>query len=252
MATWYQDDLAYIHDVGFRDYALQAMPGIVEILKQWDITAGLVVDLGCGSGLSAQLLHQLNYQVLGIDISEAMIAIAKPRVPAATFRVESVFTAEIPPCAAVISIGECLSYLFDTKAPQSLNPLFQRIFHALHPGSPLIFDVVIPGQAPPNQSVKSFTEGEDWIVLVEKKEDRQGTRLTRRIISLRQVGHLYRRAEEIHHQRLFDVTTLGEELSQIGFQVEVMDRYGAFKLPPARVAFIARKPISASGHNPYP
>ncbi|MBD2001838.1 MULTISPECIES: hypothetical protein [Cyanophyceae] len=34
MNEWYRKDLVYIHDVGFRSYVLQAMPGILAILKQ--------------------------------------------------------------------------------------------------------------------------------------------------------------------------------------------------------------------------
>ncbi|EDX73602.1 MAG: hypothetical protein RIG63_12295 [Coleofasciculus chthonoplastes F3-SA18-01] len=51
METWYKEDLPYIHDVGFRDYALKSAPGILAILAQHQIREGLVVDLGCGSGL---------------------------------------------------------------------------------------------------------------------------------------------------------------------------------------------------------
>ena len=95
MTDWYTPDLAYIHDVGFRDYALKSAPGILAILKHHHLFTGLIVDLGCGSGLSAQVLHQAGYQVLGIDISEAMIAIAKTRAPMVEFRIESFFTADI-------------------------------------------------------------------------------------------------------------------------------------------------------------
>ena len=242
MTDWYNEDLAYIHDVGYRDYALKSMPGILEILQHNQIATGLIVDLGCGSGLSAEVLDRTGYQVLGIDISTAMIAIAKTRVPNAEFWVESLFTAEIPSCAAVISIGECLNYLFDTNSDAILDSLFRRIYHALLPGGVFIFDVVVPGQVPPEEIVKSFTEGEDWIVLVEKQEDLGQQILTRRIITLRQVSELYRRTDEVHRQRLFNATALAEELSQIGFQVEMCDRYGQFSLPPARVAFVARKP----------
>lgn len=241
MTDFYKQDLAYIHDVGFRDYALKSMPGILEILQHNHIFTGLIVDLGCGSGLSAQVLHQASYQVLGIDISEAMIEIAKTKVPTAEFRVTSLFTTEIPPCAAVISIGECLNYLFDANSDQILNSLFRRIYNALSSGGMFIFDVVIPGQVPPGEILKSFTEGQDWIVLVEKQEDRIQQILTRRIITLRQVGELYRRTEEVHHQRLFDSKTLAEKLISIGFQVEIMERYGQFNLPPARVSFIGLK-----------
>jgi hypothetical protein len=141
----------------------------------------------------------------------------------------------------VISIGECLSYLFDAHSDQTLDSLFRRIYQSLSPGGVFIFDVIVPGQVPPGEIVKSFTEGQDWIVLVEKQEDPTKQLLTRRIITLRQVGDLYQRSEEVHHQRLFHATTLAEALSQIGFQVEIRDSYGQFSLPPARVALIAHK-----------
>jgi SAM-dependent methyltransferase len=241
-ADGYNEDLAYIHDLGFRDYALKSMPGILAILQQLQISTGLVVELGCGSGLSAQVLHQSGYQVLGIDRSAAMIAIAKKRVPTAEFRVASLFAVDIPNCAAVISIGECFNYLFDPDADQRLEPLFERIYQALAPGGGLIFDVVLPGQVPPDQVIQSFREGEDWVVLVEKQEDLVEQILRRRIITLRQVGDLYRRTEEVHLQRLFDPVTVSEALRQVGFQVDSLDRYGEFILPPARMAFLARKP----------
>ncbi len=241
MTQWYSEDLTYIHDEGFRDYALKSAPGIIAILKSCQITTGLIVELGCGSGLLAQALHQIGYQILGIDISEAMIAIAKTRIPTAQFRVESLFCTEIPPCRAVISLGECLNYLFDKEADIALNSLFERVYNALLPGGVFIFDVVIPGQIPPNEARKSFSEGQDWLVLVEKYEDIEQEILTRRIITLRQTGELYRRTEEVHRQRLFNAANLSETLTQIGFQVEAMNHYGNFSLPPARVAFVARK-----------
>ncbi|HEY9652469.1 MAG TPA: class I SAM-dependent methyltransferase, partial [Coleofasciculaceae cyanobacterium] len=61
-----------IHDVGFADYALKSAPGLLEILAHNNIHEGLVVDLGCGSGLWARELTKGNYQVLGIDISESL------------------------------------------------------------------------------------------------------------------------------------------------------------------------------------
>jgi SAM-dependent methyltransferase len=243
MTTWYNEDLAYIHDVGFRDYALKAMPGILELLRDRQLQAGVVVELGCGSGLSAEVLYQAGYQVLGIDISGAMISIAQTRVPSVEFRVASLFTAEISACNAVISIGECLNYTFDPNSDAALESLFQRIYQALSPGGVFLFDAVVPGQVAPGEVVRSFTEAHDWIVLVEKQEDLVQQLLTRRIITLRQIEGLYRRTDEVHHQRLFSVEGLSTGLKKIGFQVEIRPEYGQFKLPPARVVFIADKPM---------
>ena len=53
----YRENLRYIHDVGFGDYALQSAPAILEILdRNVQVREGLVVDLGCGSRLWTQEL----------------------------------------------------------------------------------------------------------------------------------------------------------------------------------------------------
>jgi SAM-dependent methyltransferase len=242
MTIYYDDDLAYIHDVGFNDYALKSAPEILLRLKSHQILTGLIVDLGCGSGITAEVLHRAGYGVLGIDISAAMIAIAKARVPTAEFRVDSFFTAPIPACAAVISIGECLNYRFDENSDERLDALFQQIYQALRPGGVFIFDVATLGQVPSGEIIKTFTEGQDWLVLVEKSEDLTAQTLTRRIITLRQVGGLYQRTDEVHRLRLFEVEHLTQALQQVGFQVEVMENYGLFQLPPAHTVFIANSP----------
>jgi SAM-dependent methyltransferase len=94
MGEWYKEDLAFIHDVGHGDFALGSAPGILEILKRSKIREGLVVDLGCGSGLWAGELTKAGYRVFGIDISESMLDIARGRVPDAEFRVASLFEKE--------------------------------------------------------------------------------------------------------------------------------------------------------------
>jgi SAM-dependent methyltransferase len=245
MNEWYKQDLAFIHDEGFRDFALKSAPGILEILAQNEIQSGLVIDLGCGSGLWANELVKANYQVLGVDISAAMIAIAKQRVPQAEFRVDSLFTTAIPPCQAVTSIGECFSYLFDPNNDrQTLIHLFHRIYQALTPGGVLVFDIAAAGQVTPENTTKKFTEGKDWLVLVEKQIKRSPAILTRRIITFRKQGELYRRDDEIHHQRLYRATQIATDLRHLGFKVQTTRSYGSFHLPKGNVAFIARKPAS--------
>ena len=253
MKDWYKEDLAFIHDVGFSDYALKSAPGILEILARNQIREGLVVDLGCGSGLWAQELAKAHYHVLGVDISESMIEIARARVPNAEFRVESLFKVDIPPCNAVTSIGECLNYLFDPDSDcprgsakgdrKTLLQLFHRIHSALTPGGVFIFDIAEPTQVVQGTPTRGFTQGEDWVVLVEKEEDREHRTLTRRIITFRKVGEHYRRDDEVHRLRLYEATDIAEELRQVGFQVEIMWSYGEYELPPAHAAIVARKPV---------
>lgn len=242
MNKWYTPDLAYVHDVGFGDHAANSAPGILGILARARINGGLVVDLGCGSGLLAEQLARAKYQVLGIDISRPMIDIARKRVPAAEFRVGSLFSARIPPCKAVMSIGECLNYMFDSAAgPNDLRRVFSRVHDSLSLGGVFIFDIAEPGQVGPGKTVKSFTEGKDWVVLVEKKEDAERSILTRKIITFRKAGQHYRRVDEIHRQRLYKAGDIASALRLEGFRVRTIRKYGNYLLPRRHAAFIARK-----------
>ncbi len=133
-----------------------------------------------------------------------------------------------------------MNYLFDKDNTDSLlTQFFDRIYKASIPGEIFIFDVAEPEQVTLGTTIQGFKEGMDWIVLVEKEEDQQLI-LTRRIITFRKVGEQYRRDDELHRQRLYKVAEIAEQLRQAGFQIEVMQSYGNYKLPKAHTAFIAR------------
>jgi SAM-dependent methyltransferase len=238
----YGQDLAYIHDVGFGSFAERSTPGLLEILDQSVKPGGLVVDLGCGSGILAAGLCRGGYDVLGIDISPAMIALARRRAPEASFRRGSFLRIGLPRCAAVVSIGECLGYLFDPdNGRRALAGLFRRIYGALEPGGVLIFDVVEPGYVPRGRIQQRHWQGKDWAVLVEVEEDRERGELLRWHTSFRKVGRHYRRDEEVHRLGLFDRGRVLRRLRGIGFRVRLLRGYGQLRFRPSHVGFLARK-----------
>jgi SAM-dependent methyltransferase len=240
---WYGEDLAYIHDVGHSEFALGAAPGILEILDRNGIHDGLIVDLGCGSGLWARELVDAGYRVLGIDISEAMIELSRKRVPEAGFRVGSLFEVEILPCKAVTAVSEVLNYLFDAENEErGLGLLFRRVHDALVPGGVFVFDVLSPGQVTSGTRARGFRVGEDWAVLFEREEDVEEGTMERRILSFRKVGDCYRRDDEVHRVRLYDPAELSSELERAGFRVRKLRSYGDFPLSEGHVAFVADKP----------
>jgi SAM-dependent methyltransferase len=241
--TAYGDDLAYIHDVGHGDFARNAAPGLLQSLHNRGITAGLVIDLGCGTGIWAKELVRAGYAVLGIDISHSMIALARKRVPAAEFRTESLLKAALPECVAVTSIGECFNYLFDTaNCQERLAGLFRRIYAALQPGGLLVFDILEPGYLRGTGLQKRFREGRDWAVLSEIEGDRKLARLTRRITTFRRVGKLYRRSNEIHRQQLYEGSEIAKELRRAGFGITRLRGYGQLRFPGSHIGFLAVKP----------
>ncbi len=239
---WYGEDLAYIHDAGFGDFARNAAPGILDILGRSGVYEGLIVDLGCGSGLLARELVDAGYRVLGTDISEAMVKIAREKVPEAEFRVASLFEAGILPCAAITAVGEVLNYLFDSQNDEcALSRFFRRLYGALAPGGVFVFDLLEPGQVQPGAATRGFTEGEGWVVLVEREEDPFQEILTRRLVTFRKAGELYRRADETHHVRLYPDATIAAFLRRAGFKVQKMRGYGGQRLPEAHPVFVADK-----------
>jgi 2-polyprenyl-3-methyl-5-hydroxy-6-metoxy-1,4-benzoquinol methylase len=74
---------------------------------------GTVVDLGCGSGILSSTIVDASYEVIEVDVSEAMIALARARAPKAIFKVGSFESVDLPECVAVTAIGEVLNYAFD-------------------------------------------------------------------------------------------------------------------------------------------
>ncbi len=170
-----------------------------------------------------------------------MIDIARRRVPEAELRNASLFEADIPPCDAVTSLSEVFNYLFDPDNDrQTLVRLFRRVHDALTPGvsSSSTSRSRDRSHKKPGQRVLG---GRGLGGTGRKKEDRAWGTLTRRITSFRKVGEHYRRAFEVHHQRLYKATDVAEELRRVGFGVQMRRSYGRCRLPRAHAAFVARK-----------
>ena len=66
--------------------------------------------------------------------------------------------------------------------------------------------------------------------------------LTRRIISFRKDGTLYRRDDEVHRQRLYTRAELVGPLRDLGFRVRTLPAYGPKPLPRGVFGILARKP----------
>lgn len=235
----YQEDLAYIHHVGFGDFATGASPGVLMLLARAGIREGLVVDLGCGSGLWARSLLRAGYSVLGVDRSAAMLALARSVAPGAEFVEGSLHEVRLPCCAAITALGESLGYR-SGEASIALPPLFARVAEVLREGGLFVFDVVLRSDGRPMQ-YRSWRTGEGWAVLVDVKEDPERGVLIREITTFRRLGAQYRRSEERHVVQLWSREEIEEALRAVGFSVRVQRRYGEYVLAPRRLAFRARK-----------
>jgi SAM-dependent methyltransferase len=237
----YESDLAYIHDQGYGGFARGSAPGLLSLFHQAEIHNGRIVDLGCGSGIWARELGDAGFSVVGVDISPAMIEIARERVPEAEFHVGSFLQFRIPPCRAVTALGEVFNYLFDAdNSLRSLQNTCRTVFDALSPGGLLIFDVAEPERC--RGRTQAFTEGEDWTCLVKYQHDESNQQLARRIVTFRKLGDAYRRHEEVHRQQLFEEASIVPMLENIGFRTQSVRSYGESPLADGVVGFVAGKP----------
>ena len=78
---YYKEDLALVHHLGFGFHADLCAPGILTLLDPIRERDGLVVELGCGSGLLTRHLVDAGLRVIATDASPAMLALAREHVP---------------------------------------------------------------------------------------------------------------------------------------------------------------------------
>jgi SAM-dependent methyltransferase len=238
----YGTDLAYIHDAGHGDMARDAARRLVAELPRTGRGGATIVDLGCGSGILVRHLLDAGYHVIGMDVSAAMIALARSRAPGAEFHVQSFVSAELPRCIAVTAIGEVLNYLFDAdNGERTRDDVFRRVYDALEPGGLWLFDVACLERA--GTVGRAFAEGPDWAVLVRTEFDAPARTLTRHITTFRLSGTLYRRDSEVHRLALFDQAAVLGSLRRAGFHAEALGGYDGVSLPQGVVAFLGRKDV---------
>jgi SAM-dependent methyltransferase len=233
---YYQPDLAWIHHVGYSQYAEQAAAGIVRSLLEAGLAAGAsVADIGCGSGLLARRLHAAGFEVRGFDASPAMIELARKHAPGARFEVRGLPTGApagsdtgLPPSDAVVSTGHVLNYL-DSRA--DLARALGELALAVRPGGLLLIDLMTerfcdrPGRGDVHAKVD-----DDWAIVT--RYSRPGPhRFDRAITVFRREGDAWRRSDEHHRNVTFDADEALGILRSSGLDAEVRASFGDETLP---------------------
>jgi SAM-dependent methyltransferase len=237
---FYGPELAAIHHRFYSDFVESAAPGAIAMLRAHGIKRGVVLDLGCGAGqLSVQLLRA-RYQPVGIDVSAAMIRIARRAAPKARFMCGSIATATLPQAAAAIALGEVFNYL---RSKGQMLRAFRNVFRSLTPGGVLILDIKEPLPGTSKKLRSSARWGRDWAIAVEVEEDPGPNRLVRRIVTFTRAGRGYKKTEETHVQRIYRARDVARMLRGAGFSVRVRTAFGKRKLLPDRKILLARKPL---------
>jgi SAM-dependent methyltransferase len=125
---------------------------------------GLVVELGCGSGLLTRHLVQVGHRVVATDASPAMLDLAREHARGAQDIRQFVLPDDpIPAADAIVSVGHVLNYLADEPAIEQALAVAAR---ALRPGGVFAIDLcdlqwgeALLGSSPLGRV------GEDWAVV---------------------------------------------------------------------------------------
>jgi SAM-dependent methyltransferase len=236
---YYREDLARIHHEGFAFHAVAVAPGILKLLEPVLARGGLVLEIGCGSGLLTKYLVDAGHRVLATDASPAMVDLAREHVPAATVEVLRVPDDALPPADAVVSVGHPLSYLDDEE---QLDRALVAMADALAPDGVLAFDIcdVAWGAARLSEPPGVWT-GHDW-VLINRRSVPEPTRYRREMTTFVRTGELWRRDDETHDNVLVDTERIPKLLARCGVEAEIKPAFGDETLSTGLVAVVGRRP----------
>lgn len=240
--AFYGAEQAGLHHREFGRLAGRAADLLTRELVASGLASGTVVDLGCGSGILARRMAEAGYEVLGVDVSVAMLEIARQEAPAAHFVRGSLLDAELPASTvAVTATGEALNYAVDPRAGDAaFAALVSRVAATLPPGGIVLFDVSVHGRSGPNRVRVQFHDLPGWSVGVRETED--DDTLTREIATFRRLEDgRYDRTDERHVLRLYDPARLRETLEEAGFEAEVRAGYAAGESMMGWVVVLARR-----------
>ena len=206
-ARYYEADLARIHHEGYSFHADACAPGILALLEPVRQRGGLVVEVGCGSGLLTKHLTDAGHRVIATDASPAMLELARAHAPAAIkHRLVALPDDPLPAADAIVSTGHALSYLPTVDALTAALVVCAR---ALRPGGVLALDLedlsTVPSQMarPP-----AITQGDGGLLVLERASD--GPHHFARVMTffVEEDDGRYRRGFERHDNVLIDAAAV--------------------------------------------
>ena len=238
---YYRDDLALVHHRGFGFHADMCAPGIVARLGPVRDRRGLVVELGCGSGLLTRHLLDAGHRVVATDASPAMLELARAGAPdAEDVRQVRLPDDPIPDADAIVSVGHALNYLPDQAA---IDRAFVAVAHALRPGGVLAIDVCDLEWGAARRGVATHGRvGQDWAIITETSTPAANRFVREMTIFVKNDDGSWRRDEERHDNILIDTTLVPGLLAQQGVEAQVRSSFGTEQLPTGLRALVGHRP----------
>ena len=163
---------------------------------------GLVVELGCGSGLLTRYLVDAGHRVIATDASPAMLDLARELGATPRRYVELVLPDDpIPPADAIVG-GRSLPEL---PARRRLDrPALIAIAQALRPGGLLAIDLCDLEWAAQRRTPPAGWVGEDWAIVTEFSVPSPDRFIRQMATFIRNDDGSWRRDDERHDNVMVD------------------------------------------------
>jgi SAM-dependent methyltransferase len=237
---YYRPDLALVHHLGFGFHADACAPGILALLEPVRQRGGVVLELGCGSGLLTRHLVDAGHRVIATDASPAMVELAREYAAGAEdVRVLVLPEDPLPVADAVVSIGHVVSYLADEAA---VERALVAIADAVASGGLFAIDICDLEYGAARRDAPNYSRAEeDWAIVTEFSVPSPG-RFVREITTfLRNDDGSWRRDRERHENVLLDTSLIPALLDGHGVEVTVGDSFGGETLPIGLRTVIGRR-----------
>lgn len=237
---YYETDLALVHHRGFGCHADGCAAGVVELLEPVRAGGGVVLELGCGSGLLTRHLVDAGHRVIATDASPAMLELARTVVPDAQDIRQLVLPDDpLPAVDAVVSVGHALNYLPDEA---SVRRGLHAMAGALRPGGVLVIDLcdVRWGEARRGQP-NLGKAGDDWAIITEFSVPTPTTYVRQMTTFVRIEDGSWRRGYERHDNVLLDTSQVPELLGEHGVTATLHVSLGGYQLPEGLMAVVGRR-----------
>lgn len=197
---------------------------ITEILKEYGISDGLVLDLGCGTGSMTELLADAGYDMIGVDASEEMLELAYEKRAESghdiLYLLQDMREFELyGTVRAIISVCDSLNYITEEE---DLLQVFRLVWNYLDPDGVFFFDMNTIYKYSKMLGETTIAENREegsfiWENYYDPEEQLNQYDLT---LYIRDEDDRYTRFEETHIQKAYALERVLELLQQAGMKAE--------------------------------